>query len=82
MGGGEAVRGEMLDDPLVGTHHTAGDHFLMFSQAHAAETTRVVLAAITALEAQNGGCREEGRGEGYVEYWYMNIKKKSSCGYS
>ena len=82
MGGTEAVRGETLDDPLMGTHHTVGDHFLLFAQAHAAETTQAVLAAITALEAQNGRCREEGRGEGYVEYWYMNIKKKSSHGYS
>ena len=82
MGSVEAVRGETLDDPLVGTHRTAGDHFLMFALAHAAETTWAVSAAITALEAQNGRCREEGRGEGYVEYWYMNIKKKSSRGYS
>ena len=82
MGGAEAVRGEMLDDPLMGTHRTAGDHFLMFALAYAAETTWAVSVAITALEAQSGGCREEGRGEGYVEYWYMNIKKKSSCGYS
>ena len=82
MGGTEAVRGETLDDPLVGMHRTSGDHFLLFAQAHAAETTRTVSAAITALEAQNGWCQEEGRGEGYVEYWYMNIKKKSSHGYS
>ena len=82
MGGMEAVRGEMLDDPLMGTHHTAGDNFMMFAQAHAAETTQAVSVAITVLEAWNGGCQEEGRGEGYVEYWYMNIKKKSSCGYS
>ena len=52
-GGAEAVRGETF---LVGTHHAVGNHFLMFAQAHAAETTRVVLAAITALEAWNGGC--------------------------
>ena len=56
----------MLDDPLVGTPRTAGDHFLMFAQAHAVETPRAVLAAITALEAQNGGCREEGGGEGML----------------
>ena len=51
MGGVKAVRGEMLDDPLVGMHCTVGDHFLMFALAHAAETTRAVSAAITALEA-------------------------------
>ena len=55
MGSAEAVRGETLDDPLVGTHGTSGDHFLMFAQAHAAEMPWVVLAAITALEAWNGG---------------------------
>ena len=38
VGSAEAVRGEMLGDheswghPI---HHTAGDHFLMFAQAHA-----------------------------------------------
>ena len=53
MGGMEAVRGETF---LMGTHHAAGNHFLMFAQVHAAEMTQVVLAAITALEAQNGGC--------------------------
>ena len=56
MGSMEAVMGETLDDPLMGTHCTMGDHFLMFAQVHAAETTRAVLVAITALEAQNGGC--------------------------
>ena len=66
MGGMEAVRGETLDNPLVGTHGTSGDHFLMFAQANAAETPRAVLAAITALEAWNEGCREEGGGEGML----------------
>ena len=55
-----------MDDPLVGTPCTAGDHFLMFAQVHAVETPWVVLAAITALEAQNGGCQEEGGGEGML----------------
>ena len=60
------MRGETLDDPLVGMHRTSGDHFLMFAQVHAAETPWVVLAAITALEAWNGGRQEEGGGEGML----------------
>ena len=49
MGGAEAVRGETF---LMGMHHAVGNHFLVFAQ----EMTWVVLAAITALEAWNGGC--------------------------
>ena len=74
--------GRDIGRPPRGDASYCGGSFLMFALAHAAETTQAVSAAITALEAQNGGCREEGRGEGYVEYWYMNIKKKSSRGYS
>ena len=40
----------------MGTHRAVGNHFLMFAQAHAVETTQAVLVAITALEAWNGGC--------------------------
>ena len=36
----------------MGMHCAVGNHFLMFAQ----EMTQVVLVAITALEAQNGGC--------------------------
>ena len=53
MGGEEAVRGETF---LMGMHQAAGNHCLMFAQAHAVETTRAVLAAITALEAWNEVC--------------------------
>ena len=39
MGGEEAVRGETLDDPLMGTHHTVGDHFLMFAATCSRDNT-------------------------------------------
>jgi pimeloyl-ACP methyl ester carboxylesterase len=48
----EAAWSDILGRFLVGTERTAGDHFTMFTHAHAASTTRAVQHAINALEAR------------------------------
>ena len=47
----------------------------MFAQVHAVEMPQVVLAAITVLEAQNGGRWEEGGGEGMLSTGVWILKR-------
>jgi pimeloyl-ACP methyl ester carboxylesterase len=48
----EAAWSDILGGLLVGTERTAGNHFTMFTHAHAASTTRAVQHAVDTLEAR------------------------------